>query len=79
MTYTLYRPPMPCSFHTEGIELIRALMTSSVSRGATFYVISKNDDAAPTKFWIGHQLTLGSASDPPKIATINSAIQECQM
>ena len=31
------------------------------SRGATFWVISKNHDAAPNKFCIGHQLTIGSA------------------
>ena len=36
-----------------------------------FWVISKNHDAAPTKFRIDHQQTLGSASDPPKIATVN--------
>ena len=35
-------------------------------RVATFWVISKNHDAAPTKFWTGNQLTLGSASDHPK-------------
>ena len=36
-----------------------------ISSGATFWVISKNHDAAPTKFGIGHQLTLENASDPP--------------
>ena len=34
--------------------------------GATFWAISENHDAAPNKFFLGHQLTLGSALDPPK-------------
>ena len=46
-----------------------------VIRGATFWVILKNHDAAPTKFQIGHLLTLGSTLDPLKIATVNLTIK----
>ena len=42
------------------------VLSFAFTLSAFFGVISNNHDAARTKFWIGHQLTLGSASDPPK-------------
>ena len=48
-------------------HLLKHLFKHPVPVGfATIWVISKDHDAAPTKFWIGHQLTLGSALDRPK-------------
>ena len=40
------------------------VLSFAFTLSAFFWVISNNHDAARTKFWIGHQLTLGSASDP---------------
>ena len=46
------------------VKQICSLSLYCTIRYATFWVISKNHDAAPTKFWISHQLT--DALDPPK-------------
>ena len=55
------------------------IVTSHYNMGATFWVISKNHDAAPTKFWISHQWLLEVFWTSQKIVAVNLAIQECQM